>query len=94
MSSNPTQGMDVWCVCAFSVFVLSCVQVEALRRADHPSKESYRLWIIKKLRNQPYAPKVGASSQIGGKRKKKKYIESAYRSANLSVLKMLGYNNL
>jgi hypothetical protein len=27
----------------FSVFVLSCVQVEALRRDDYPSKESYRL---------------------------------------------------
>jgi hypothetical protein len=26
----------------FSVFVLSCVQVEALRRANHSSKESYR----------------------------------------------------
>jgi hypothetical protein len=36
--------MYVWCVCMrFSVFVLSCVEVEALRRADHPSKESYRL---------------------------------------------------
>jgi hypothetical protein len=40
-----------------SVFVLSSVQVEALRRADHPSKESYRLQMNKKLRNQPYAPK-------------------------------------
>jgi hypothetical protein len=30
-------------VCLYSVFVLSCVQVEALRRADPPSKESYRL---------------------------------------------------
>jgi hypothetical protein len=26
VDSNPTQGMDV-CVCVFSVFVLSCVQV-------------------------------------------------------------------
>jgi hypothetical protein len=41
----------------FSVFVLSCDYVEALQRADHPSKESYRLWMIKKLKNQPYAPK-------------------------------------
>jgi hypothetical protein len=32
------------CVCVYSVFVLSCVQVAALRRADHSSKESYRLW--------------------------------------------------
>jgi hypothetical protein len=31
-------------VCVYSVFVLSCVYVEALRRADHSSKESYRLW--------------------------------------------------
>jgi hypothetical protein len=30
-------------VCVYSVFVLSCVYVEALRRADHSSKESYRL---------------------------------------------------
>jgi hypothetical protein len=35
--SNPTQGMDV-CVCLFCVYVLSCVQVTALRRADPPSK--------------------------------------------------------
>jgi hypothetical protein len=42
----------------FSVFVLSCVLVETLRRADHPSKESYRLRMIKKLINQPYAPKM------------------------------------
>jgi hypothetical protein len=34
--------MDV-CACVYSVFVLSCVQVVALRRADHSSKESYRL---------------------------------------------------
>jgi hypothetical protein len=33
----------VW-VCVYSLFVLTCVQVESLRRADHPSKESYRLW--------------------------------------------------
>jgi hypothetical protein len=30
-------------VCVYSVFVLSCVQAAALRRADHSSKESYRL---------------------------------------------------
>jgi hypothetical protein len=32
-------------VCVYSVFVLPCVKVEALRRADHSSKESYRLYI-------------------------------------------------
>jgi hypothetical protein len=44
VGSNPTQGMDV-CVCVYSVFVLSCMQVAALRRADHSSKESYCLCI-------------------------------------------------
>jgi hypothetical protein len=42
VGSNPTQDMDV-CVCVYSVFVLSFVYVAALRRADHSSKESYRL---------------------------------------------------
>jgi hypothetical protein len=30
-------------VCAFILFVLFCVQVEDLRRADHSSRDSYRL---------------------------------------------------
>jgi hypothetical protein len=30
-------------VCVYSEFVLSCVYVAALRRADHSAKESYRL---------------------------------------------------
>jgi hypothetical protein len=30
-------------VCVYSVFVLSCVQVATLRRADHSFKEFYRL---------------------------------------------------
>jgi hypothetical protein len=42
------------CVCVRAFF---CVYVEALWRADHPSKKSYRLWMIKKLRNQLHAPK-------------------------------------
>jgi hypothetical protein len=44
VGSNPTWGMNVC-----SVFMLSCVQVGALRRADPPSKESYRL--CKRLKN-------------------------------------------
>jgi hypothetical protein len=42
MGSNSAQDIDV-CVCVYSVFVLSCVQVADLWRADHLSKESYRL---------------------------------------------------
>jgi hypothetical protein len=42
VGSYPIQGMNI-CVCVYSVFVLSCVYVTALRRADHTSKESYRL---------------------------------------------------
>jgi hypothetical protein len=43
VGSNPTQGMDV-CLCVYSVFVLSCVEVAAMRGADHSPKESYRLF--------------------------------------------------
>jgi hypothetical protein len=38
------------CVCAFFCV---CVQVEALRRGDHPPKEYYRLSMIqKKIRSE------------------------------------------
>jgi hypothetical protein len=36
--------LEAWMsVCVRSVFVLSCVKVEVLRRADHSSEESYCL---------------------------------------------------
>jgi hypothetical protein len=39
-------------MCVYSVFVLSCLQVAALRRPDRPSKEAYRLCKkIKKLKS-------------------------------------------
>jgi hypothetical protein len=41
VSSNPTKDIDV-CMCVYYVFVLSCVQVAALRRTDPPSKECNR----------------------------------------------------
>jgi hypothetical protein len=42
---DPTEGTDVYIVWVYSVFMLFCVQVAALLRADPPppAKESYRL---------------------------------------------------
>jgi hypothetical protein len=48
VGSNPTSGVDI-CVCLFCICVVLCVQVAALRLADPPSKESYRL--CKRSRN-------------------------------------------
>jgi hypothetical protein len=64
-------------VCAFFCV---CVQVEALRRADHPSKESYRLSLIKKLRKlSPMLQRAGVSSQVWELRgRKKKFFEPHY----------------
>jgi hypothetical protein len=41
VGSNPNGGMDVYP--QFPVFLFSCVQVEALSRADPPTKEPCQL---------------------------------------------------
>jgi hypothetical protein len=49
-------------VCVYSVFLLSFVSVAALRRADHSSKKSYRLWkMITELNKRP-GPWIGWKS--------------------------------
>jgi hypothetical protein len=52
-----------------------CVQVEALRRADHPSKESNRLPLIKKLRKlSPMLQKREQAPKCGSNEEEKKYL--------------------
>jgi hypothetical protein len=51
------RGLRHGCLCVYSVFVLSCVQGTALRGADHPSTESYRVKMIKKLKKRPRSTK-------------------------------------
>jgi hypothetical protein len=51
-------------ICVYSVLVLSCVQVAALRRADHTSKESYQLCIDQEIKKRPGPTR--AVEPIGG----------------------------
>jgi hypothetical protein len=58
------------CVCVYSMSVLSCVYIETLRRADHSSKESYR------LQNDHETEKAEGRTQ-GGCRASEKYVPQA-----------------
>jgi hypothetical protein len=59
---NPIQGMN-----GYSVFVLSYVQVADLWRADHLSKESYRLHIkVYKTEGEARAQQKAAESLMDG----------------------------
>jgi hypothetical protein len=59
------------CVCA-CVFLCLYTGREALRRADHLSKESYRVPDQETEKTQPYAPKAGARSQVWEQRGRKR----------------------
>jgi hypothetical protein len=62
LDSNPIRGIDVFIICIYSVFVWSCMQVAALRRADPLSKESYQLCPSIGLRNWKKRPVMNAYS--------------------------------
>jgi hypothetical protein len=69
VSSNPTRGMDV----CMRLFCLCCpVQVAALRRADHSSKESYQPPISVRLRNLIRGGQGPTWARAPLKKKKKK----------------------
>jgi hypothetical protein len=59
--------LEAWMfVCVYSVFVLSCMLVAALRKSDHPSKKSYRLSNnkIKKLKwNKAFTDALGSKRE-------------------------------
>jgi hypothetical protein len=65
-SPSPARTLGSWVrmvlkawlsVCVYSVFALFCGQVEALRRADLLSKESYRLCIVLRILKSGQGPK-------------------------------------
>jgi hypothetical protein len=67
-------------VCVFSCV---CVKVEALRRADHPSKESYRLSLIKKLRKlRPKLQKCEQAPKCASNEEENKIINIDHFSNN------------
>jgi hypothetical protein len=67
---------SVMYVCAFFCV---CVQVEALRRADHPSKESYRMSLINKPRKlSPMLQKREQAPKCGSNEKKKLPLENIW----------------
>jgi hypothetical protein len=76
------------CVCV-CVFFCVCVQVEALRWANHPSKESYRVSLIKKLRKLSSMLQNGSKlPRVGATRKKKEKKNCDYSPAAISWFRL------
>jgi hypothetical protein len=65
-------------------FFCVCVHVEALRRADHPPKESYRLSKICKTEVKRRVLWKQAKAQIGTIAPKKKTIRDSFRHGDWS----------
>jgi hypothetical protein len=78
---NPTQEMDV-CLCVYSLFVLSCLKVAALRRAYHSSKNSYHR-CKKWKRNWRKGHGPCKSVRARGKKKKEKTFNRTKHLLNL-----------
>jgi hypothetical protein len=63
------------CVCV-CVFLCLCTGREALRWANHPSKESYRLSLIKKLRK--LSPMLQKREQNKEEEEEKRHVASGW----------------
>jgi hypothetical protein len=83
-------------LCVYSVFMLFCVQVEALRRADPPSKESYRLCIGLRNRKRGQGPTKGCRAidrKIGSTKYENKTRKQSQKQ-NDSITRLYAINNL
>jgi hypothetical protein len=61
MGSNPTQGMDLWCVYVFILWLWPCNELITCLKSSVVCK------MITKRRNQPYAPKWELAPKMGAR---------------------------
>jgi hypothetical protein len=89
VGSNPTQGMDVWCVCGFfCVCVVLCL-VRGLATSWSPVQGVLQSVNYQQTGKSALCSKMGASPQVGVRGSKKKYYTVntvAYRAWIWSVM--------